>query len=42
MNYGKGKIVFMGSNFQFSNDWGRMLDDERLGLNIIKELAKNQ
>lgn len=41
MMYGKGKVVFIGSYFQFSNDWGRYLDNEQLGLNIIEWLAKS-
>lgn len=39
MTYGKGKVVFIGSHFQFSNDWGRYLDNEQLGTSIIKWLV---
>ena len=40
MMYGKGKVVFIGSQFQFSNDWGSNLDNMQTGLNIIKWLAR--
>ena len=40
MSYGSGRIVFIGSNYAFINDWIEKLDNERLGLNIVKWLAE--
>lgn len=40
MEHGKGRIIFIDSYFQWSNDWGRYVDNEQLGLNIIKWLAR--
>lgn len=39
MAYGKGRIVFISSCFQFANTWLKMDDNKRLGLNIVKWLA---
>jgi hypothetical protein len=39
MEYRKGKIVFMGDGSTFINLWLDQLDNEQLGLNIVKWLA---
>ncbi len=40
MEYGKGRVVFIGSYYQWSNELGRYPDNEQLGLDIIKWLAR--
>jgi hypothetical protein len=40
MDYGEGRIVFMGAKGLFMNGWLDKLDNEELGLNIVKWLGK--
>lgn len=39
MGYGNGGIVFIGDSGLFINDWIDKLDNEKLGINIVKWLA---
>lgn len=39
MTYGRGRVVFMSSNFNFTNEWWDKEDNKQLGLNIVKWLA---
>lgn len=40
MDYGEGRVVFMGDTDLFMNTWLDNLDDMDLGLNIVKWLVK--
>jgi hypothetical protein len=40
MDYGEGRVVFMGDSSLFLNTWLYHLDDMDLGLNIVKWLVK--
>ena len=40
MDYGEGRIVFIGDKGLFMNCWLDKLDNEELGLNIVKWLGK--
>lgn len=39
MKYGKGRIVFISSYYQFTNEWIGKLNNKQLGLSFIKWLA---
>ena len=40
MQYDSGRVIFISSNFQFTNEWVEKLNNKQLGLNIIKWLAR--